>query len=71
VERTVTSRYFDEPVIVHYRTDSYWQRALALGVRRSDDDTYDVLIMQAHSEGDESVWWVPRSRVRVEDAAMA
>lgn len=67
----MTSRYFDEPVIVHYRTDAYWQRALALGVRRSDDDTYDVLIMQAHTEGDESVSWVPRSRVRVEDAAMA
>jgi hypothetical protein len=67
----VTSRYFDEPVIVHYRIDSYWQRALALGVRRCDDDTYDVLIMQAQSEGAESVSWVSRSRIRVEDAAMA
>ena len=67
----MTSRYFDEPVIVHYRNDVSWQRVLALGVRRSDDDTYDVLIMQAHHEGDESVSWVPRSRIRVEDAAMA
>jgi hypothetical protein len=67
----VTSRYFDEPVIVHYRTDVSWQRALALAVRRSDDDTYDVLIRQRHHEGDESVSWVPRSRIRVEDAAMA
>ena len=67
----MTSRYFDEPVIVHYRIDANWQRALALGVRRSDDDTYDVLIMQAQNEGAESVSWVPRSRVRVEDTAMA
>lgn len=68
----MTSRYFDEPVLVHYRNDSDWQRAIALGVRRSDDDTYDVLIMQAHGEDDESVAaWVPRSRIRVEDAAMS
>ena len=67
----MTSRYFDEPVIVHYRKDLSWQRVLALGVRRSDHDTYDVLIMQAQYEGDDSVSWVPRSRIRVEDAAMA
>jgi hypothetical protein len=66
----VTSRYFDEPVIVHYRDHVGWQRALAVGVRRSDDHTYDVLIMRTHHQGDESVSWVPRSRIRVEDAAM-
>ena len=67
----MTSRYFDEPVVVHYRNDVSWQRVLALGVRRSDDDTYDVLIMHAHGDSADDVSWVPRSRIRVEDAAMA
>lgn len=65
----MTTRYFEEPVVVHYRSDSHWQRVLALGVRRTADNTYDVLIAQPDSEGTGSTTWVPRSLIRVPDTA--
>lgn len=67
----MTTRYFDDPVIVHYRGDLDWRDALALGVRRTDEDTYDVLILAGHNRDTDVVAWVPRSRIRVADAAMA
>ena len=67
----MTTRYFDEPVVVHYRKDSQWQRVLALGVRRTADNTYDVLIAHSDSEGTGNTTWVPRSLIRVPDTATA
>ncbi len=69
----MVTRYFDEPVLVHYRTDFAWTRVPALAVRRSGK-RYEVLIARGgHEAGDEAVdsAWVPRSRIRVEDPAMA
>jgi len=66
----MVTRYFDEPIPVHYRTDTEWKRVPALGVRRSDK-RYEVLIdLGARGEPTDTAW-VPRSRIRVEDPAMA
>ena len=78
----MVTRYFDEPIPVHYRTDSECKRVPALGVRRSTARRYEVLIDLGASDsgapGDlgESAEttdpvWVPRSRIRVEDPTMA
>jgi hypothetical protein len=68
---TVTTRYFDDPVVVCYRGDpDCCRKVLALGVRRTEGDTYDVLIIEGHTQGVENTSWVPRSRIRVPDAAM-
>jgi len=67
----VTTRYFDEPVVVDYRNASEWRRVLALGVRRTTGNTYDVLIARADGDGGETLTWVPRSLIRVPHAAMA
>ena len=66
----MVTRYFDEPISVHYRTDFEWTRVQALGVRRSGK-RYEVLIgLDAEDETTDSAW-VPRSRIRLEDPAMA
>lgn len=64
------TRYFDDPVSVHYRGDLDWHDAVALGVRRTDENTYDVLIVEGRNRDTDIVAWVPRSRVRVAAAAM-
>jgi hypothetical protein len=67
----MVSRYFDEPIPVDYRTDSAWKRVPALGVRRSTGKRYEVLIDLAAGDEDADTAWVPRSRIRVADPAMA
>jgi hypothetical protein len=66
----VTVHHFDEPVIVQYRDASAWQRVLALAVCRHDPHRYEVLIMQGHRQSVRNMTWVPRSRIRAEDAFM-
>ena len=66
----VTVRHLDEPVIVQYRDALAWQRVLALAVRRRDPHRYEVLIMQGHWQSLQNMTWVPRSRIRAEDAVM-
>jgi len=67
----MVTRFFDEPIPVLYRESWEWRRVLALGVRRSAARRYEVLI--APGAGDEAAHtaWVPRSRIRVVDPAMA
>jgi hypothetical protein len=65
----MVTRYFDEPIPVHYRADSEWKRVLALGVRRSGK-RYEVLIVLATGDEATDTAWVSRSRIRVEDPAM-
>jgi hypothetical protein len=67
----MVTRYFDEPIPVLYRTDSEWRRVPALGVRRSAGKLYEVLIDVTPGDGSAATAWVPRSRIRVEDPAMA
>jgi len=67
----MVTRFFDEPVPVLYRTDGAWLRVPALGVRRSAGMHYEVLVDLASGDGAEDVAWVPRSRIRVADPAMA
>ena len=70
----MVTRYFDEPIPVHYRTDTEWKRVPALGVRRSGK-RYEVLIdlgaADEPSGTSTDTAWVPRARIRVEDPAMA
>jgi hypothetical protein len=73
----VVTRYFEEPFPVCYRRNSDWTRVLALAVRRSWDERYEVLIdLGAPDAGDSApdtapdTAWVPRARIRAEDPAM-
>jgi len=66
----VRTHQFDEPLIVHYRAAATWHMVLALAVRKSEQNIYEVLIMHGHSEGTENMSWVPRSRIRDADAAL-
>ncbi len=66
----MTTRYFDPPVIVCYRKEHEWRQAVALGVRRTRQDSYVVLIIDRHSGGADATAWVPRSRVRASDVSM-
>lgn len=67
----MVTRYFDEPIAVLYRTDSDWRRVPALGVRRSAGGRYEVLVDLASGDGAADTAWVPRSRIRVANPAMA
>jgi hypothetical protein len=59
------TRYIDPPVVVRYRSDSGWRRALAFAVRRSNG--YTVLISLCEPGEEQRAEWVPRSRIRAED----
>jgi len=65
----MVTRYFEPPVPVQYRTGAGWRSVLALGVRRLDDKCW-VLITDPLGDSNASSW-VPRSRVRPADAAVA
>lgn len=64
----MTTHYFP-PVIVCYRVGQDCCQALALGVRRTEHDRYEVLIIERLGRGTEGAMWVPRSRVRAMDEA--
>jgi hypothetical protein len=63
----VHATLLDEPVEVHYMTDARRQRVLALGVCRSEDDTYGVLIADGDHDDAELALWVPRSCIHADD----
>jgi len=67
----MVTRFFDEPIPVLYRRTSEWTRVLALGVRRSAGRRYEVLITPGAGDEAAHTAWVPRSRIRVVDPAMA
>jgi hypothetical protein len=63
----VHATLLDEPVEVHYVTNANRHRVLALGVRRSEDDTYGVLIADGDHDDAELALWVPRSCIHADD----
>jgi hypothetical protein len=67
----MVTRFFDDPIPVLYRETSGWRRVLALGVRRSAGRRYEVLIYPGSGDDGADTAWVPRSRIRVVDPAMA